>query len=375
MSKWLKTLHAPSFRGIPFSVIEDPEAEIGRRMANHEYAGRDEPYSEDTGRKQKVYKLTFAVYGDDFIKKAHALIDAIDTAGPGLLVHPHHGELQVTAEGRVSYQGRQATFQATFYEAGHNNQPGQTADTAQLITDKSLAAEVAAIKSFETAYDVTGPSFVADQAVADVTESLQSVVAAGQNINTSIAAVINKPGELANQILSSVRSVSSLNKSIANTFQGFKSLSEANASSSDTSVSSTPMQQKMSNNKAATQLLVKQLAATQLAKSVPNMNFQHQAEAEQIGLDAADLIEQASWESDDQAFIALTDLRIAVQQDVQEKTPSLAVLEAVNLPQTMPALVAAYRYTGNASNEAQIINRNNITHPGFVSGRVEVLNV
>ena len=78
MSRWVDSLRSASFRGVAFHVVEAPEIEIGRRTADHEYAGREEPYSEDMGRKQRLYTLEGAVYGNDFIAQANKLQDAFE---------------------------------------------------------------------------------------------------------------------------------------------------------------------------------------------------------------------------------------------------------------------------------------------------------
>ena len=72
-SEWLSKLNPASFRGVPFYLLEEPTAAVGRRRANHEYAGREKPYSEDMGRKQRVYTIVGGVDGNDFIEKADRL--------------------------------------------------------------------------------------------------------------------------------------------------------------------------------------------------------------------------------------------------------------------------------------------------------------
>lgn len=201
MSDWLNKLLPASFRGLQFHLIKSPETEVGRRTADHEYAGRDEPYSEDTGRKQRVYTVPGGVDGADFIQKAHALQDAFETEGPGLLVHPHHGELYVTVSARIRFEGRFASFVLTCKEAGHNDQPVKSIDSRQAITDKAIAAEAVAIQSFNAGFDVKGPAFISTAAVDQIASVLDSISAGVAGSSGEVSGLIRQPLDLAKRCL------------------------------------------------------------------------------------------------------------------------------------------------------------------------------
>ena len=49
---WPQMLNQASFRGVPFAVYGG-DARFGRRLALHEYPGRDKPYIEDMGRSTR----------------------------------------------------------------------------------------------------------------------------------------------------------------------------------------------------------------------------------------------------------------------------------------------------------------------------------
>jgi prophage DNA circulation protein len=73
---------------------------------------------------------------------------------------------------------------------------------------------------------------------------------------------------------------------------------------------------------------------------------------------------------------ALADLRAAVVRDINERAAELARVVSFVPAATVPALVVAYRLYGAADLDAQIVSRNRIAHPGFVTGGValEVLD-
>jgi prophage DNA circulation protein len=82
------------WRGIPFKV-ESQSVTKGRKTAEHEYPFRDGGWVEDMGRRQRVLTFTGHLVGD-FAPLMQALLDAaIELPGPGLLVHPTLGAMNV----------------------------------------------------------------------------------------------------------------------------------------------------------------------------------------------------------------------------------------------------------------------------------------
>ncbi|EPN5373047.1 DNA circularization protein [Escherichia coli] len=74
--------------------------------------------------------------------------------------------------------------------------------------------------------------------------------------------------------------------------------------------------------------------------------------------------------------VQLTQLRLLVVADLEKRGLQLAGSETHRLPETMPAMVALYRYTGNSRNWQRLARRNGISNPLFVPGGVsiEVIN-
>ncbi len=368
MSNWVEKIRSASFRGVTFHVVESPEIEVGRRTADHEYAGREEPYSEDMGRKQRSYTIEGAVYGNDFIAQANRLQDAFEAYGAGLLIHPHYGELYVTCEARIKYEGRYASFSATFKEAGHNDNPGNRIDTGHRITDAAIFTQASAISDFVDKFDLSGPAFITEASLSDFTTAFESI----GGLVGDFTNLIHQPKSLGERLFSSVGSLKSGQSSQISAISSIGSL--VKTLSAEPSLV-TPSQQKIESNKQALQLLVNQAAVTSMATALIDINFTNQAEAKTTSEQVASHIDEVSWTSSDHSFQALTDLRINVQQDMQYRLPKLPDVTLVSLPQTTPALVIAYRHTGTIDTEQQLIERNNILRPGFVSGEVEIINV
>ena len=149
---WRDNLLDASFRGVEFGV-NDTEAPIaGRRLAVHEYPGRDEPFVEDLGRRTKRWEIEAFVVGDEYADARDALIEACDMPGPGELVHPYLGSLQVacTACSLVerTREGRMARFTLSFVEAGENQYPSSGTNTADNTRSRGTDAISAALEQF-----------------------------------------------------------------------------------------------------------------------------------------------------------------------------------------------------------------------------------
>lgn len=101
---WRRRLQPASFRGVPF-FVEDAGGEGGRRWAHFEYPGRDKPFSEDLGRAQRKYAIRGYTLGDDYMGTRDRLLAALETRGPGKLVHPYLGQLNVCLDAYRTREG------------------------------------------------------------------------------------------------------------------------------------------------------------------------------------------------------------------------------------------------------------------------------
>jgi prophage DNA circulation protein len=83
-------LQTASFRGVPFKVIA-AQAKKGRRQAIHEYPYVDGGWPEDMGRALRMYSFSGYLIGDLAPVMQLLLDNAVETKGPGLLIHPTIG--------------------------------------------------------------------------------------------------------------------------------------------------------------------------------------------------------------------------------------------------------------------------------------------
>lgn len=149
-----------SFRGMPFHI--DVGAKVsGRRNVVHEYPKRDDPYTEDMGRRARKFQISAYVIGSFYVLEAEALTTALEIEGPGTLIHPTMGPMQVVCDGYSRTESREeggmARFDIQFVEAGttpfspatSNTQAATSsaADTAGQTAATSANAAVAGLGS------------------------------------------------------------------------------------------------------------------------------------------------------------------------------------------------------------------------------------
>lgn len=124
---WRLELRMAMFRNVPFHV-ESGGQTSGRRIAMHEYPKRDVPYAEDMGKRATTFEITGYLIeydrrlGLDYRRARNQLISALETEGPGTLIHPTLPEMQVMVTGysvsETRERGGYCVFEMRFIEAG-----------------------------------------------------------------------------------------------------------------------------------------------------------------------------------------------------------------------------------------------------------------
>ena len=163
---WKDTLRPASFRGVPFQV-SSAETDDGRRIAVHQFPGREEPFVQDLGRRARVFSLEAFVLGPDYNVGRDLLVAALAAKGPGELSHPYQGSLACYVGGfrfRDSHDhGGLARFDITFQEAG-----------SRLVLARRAGGEGAVDSSADNADTVAGVTFIRETIVIGVPEPVRT---------------------------------------------------------------------------------------------------------------------------------------------------------------------------------------------------------
>lgn len=170
-----------SFAGVPFFIEESQSIDGGRRLVKHEYPLKDEGLTEDLGKKLRSYNVACLVIGDDHIKQAEKLIDALEK-GVGELKHPYFGTVEVCVE---SYKAQYSTshqrvtrFDITFTPAVEKNAPEIALNTAfATLSDYAFALDVIANEFSEIFDKIEGYlSLITDNPIMDMANAILSFV-------------------------------------------------------------------------------------------------------------------------------------------------------------------------------------------------------
>jgi prophage DNA circulation protein len=174
LTNYFTQLQPASFNGVPF-VTRSNSTVVGRRVAEHIYPFRDQPWIEDVGRKARRYNIVGFLIGDDVISQRNAMQDALEYPGPGVLVHPTYGRLTVTALDQCTFEedmthGRVIEMRLVFEESGLQIFPATVVATGNAVATAAANANAAASDDF----------------VSQVTDAVKSgAQAAGQALTTA----------------------------------------------------------------------------------------------------------------------------------------------------------------------------------------------
>lgn len=408
MSSWRDQLQPASFRGVPFEV-ENDSSPAGRKTQTHEFVQRDQPFVEDLGRVTREFKLTAFVGGADCFQKRDALLAALDKPGPGELVHPWLGKLNVTAGEGCEYshdrsEGGLVRFSLVFIEAGEKGFPVGTPNTGRQLVKANAGLVDVAKSKFSQAMDsvnagrakvtalqatLLAPYNAAQahfgeamRAVGGVTGFVDKLVATPAGFIGLFSSLTSSVGGLGSRASSFSGFAASL-QSLLGKSQSAKSLSSSYAYAGD----STTGQVAQAGQRLVRDALLAQIADEAAAvpalpappplPAVPSLDQQVAQPVERAEVPVVDdvltvraAVNEAFWsaalDADHEQFEQLEAVRKAVYRHLTAVAAAGVRLVEVTPRATEPALVLAYRRFGDASRAGEIVTRNRIRHPGFV---------
>lgn len=410
MSNYSDALHPASFRGVPFQ-INGADFGAGRRVQVHEYPQRDMPWVEDLGRATREISLEAFLIGADYIDQVNRLLSALETAGPGTLVHPWLGTMQVclSAPARVRFDSGLgvATVSLSFVESGELSFPTPASSTQAASRLAADGLATAAIEDFSGSFTVVGfQSFVAAAAQGNLAAML-GFVGAGQTaqVLANFASEATSVANLVTQAASFLSNPAMLGQTLLNAFglsgaagavaawSNVVKLLTGTASSNamlprSSSVAATPSRRQINANAAAIYGLGRQLLLAQavgisslVGTEQDSVQFgisqpqgSTQLPQQQVTQDTMLAVRDALLNAldaemgrcGDVAYEALQQASAAVYADLTTRAQSAASLTTWTPPETMPMLAVAYELYADASRDAEIQSRNGIRHPGFV---------
>lgn len=353
---WRTELRPASFRGVSFEMIELGGTE-GRRFVADETPETDAlAPTNDLGRRRPEFRVRAVVVGDDYLDRREALRGALNSFGPGELVHPWRGRLRVQV-GDVSWQHDLAhgvcTFEFSCVESGGEPLsvvapiPAARASSAVDLANEA-AAEAYGTDEGNTKY------FVVEAAIFD------------RHAGTDLEALIDDDGwrlTTAEAFTAALRTLSD-----AQALLQFVRSQPAYAGWSG--VIPAVYDDIADGMRVLTLIRVIEL------ETEATYTTADQAEDVMVRL-AGELDGWMPSVTDTALYTALVDLRATMVDTLAGVAERLPRTRPLTVTEPLPALVLAYDLYGAqrvATREAEIVALNGIGHPGFVSGTLRVLS-
>jgi prophage DNA circulation protein len=398
VANWRDSVKVPaSFRGVPF-VVERNRLDTGRRPVPHEIPFSEDPnFVEDEGKAGRVFDVEGFVVGEGYLDKRDALLTALETKGPGTLVHPFYGTRTVQV-GKVTVdeetdRGGAARFTITFHETlSLPASPTVGAAGASSVLASVSGARSAAVSVFNAANAVISPVRNAvSGALTSISNSLSALSAtvslgpqAAAQLATQLVALKNNaiglaaaPGDQVTAILGVFDTLKDAldTSQVANGWSVFLGVYNSFDPGSRPP-GTTPNNVLAQVNFDATSLLIQRAAVLGAAEAIAAQPF----DSADAAVTARDQIISAIDEINDAASDDTYPMFAQLISDLVKTVPgdALPKLLRVTPPGAVPSLVFAHRvYTANpatfaslADAETDLVTRNRIPNPGFIPGGV-----
>ncbi len=385
LRKWRARLRPASWRGVPF-YVDEASGEVGRRLQMHEYPQRDEPWAEDLGRAQRTWNVTGYVLGPGYMGTRDRLISACEQRGPGTLVHPYLGALQVVCE-RFRYterdeEGGICRFQLSFAEPGTAGMPLARRAAGAAVRAAAGGLVNAAIAAFAgLSFHVAGfPDFVAVSAaqalgqLAAILEGLRGPtlqVPEALDLETRrriLALAILDPESVTPDAIAALvlDAVAAFADSVtpATALDGLDALTFVTFPRPPTTA--TPARAQEAENAACLEALTQQAAAAALPGPVSTIPLAAYEDLVAVRSRVVALCDRVEDLATDAVFAALGEVRAQCIQQLAERGATLKPLQRYVTQVPRPSLTLALRLYQDPSRDQELVARTRAVHPGFL---------
>lgn len=364
INEWKTRLLEASWRGVKFEV-EQWTIPVGRRTFMHEYPQRDDVFVEDSGKVIRTHQITAFVLGDDYDIHRNLLIRALEREGAGELVHPYLGKrkckvgdgcrvTELVAEQRIS------KFELSFVEVGDES-------ALLILTDnvtQASNASAAAVSSASSAY-AAKDALLTDFALAETV--LKGYLDFKDSMGRGLALLFGVGLDLA----SSLTDIDALGPYLVAQHELWRLITAA------THVPTIPPNLRFDEDDGArtlstwvkTEILGR---CVDLVLATPYTNRDDAVFDAQSTMAAIRVAEAET--QDPEVYDRLAGLRITFAQAVLDLGRFLPRLRDLELATVIPAHVLSYSLYDTPYRDTEIVNRNAVENPNFVSGHLRVLS-
>lgn len=405
-----------SYRNVPFET--DQTVDTGGPVGVvHRFPGRGLPHVEQLSKGDDRFSITAHLVGDDFQQRLDDLLEAINTPGPGTLVHWSLGTIRVSFDVEAKYnvtlsnqELRKASITIPFIRVEKDFAPVFRSTTPADVAVKRDSVVSAVAAATEGDFNVTGQNFLSTNATARLNALTADLRRAQGRINATFApiddasAAIDAFGDAVAELIRSPRTMSVHVTGLINSVltQMGAITNEARqlgrrgdvvedsdrinvalsvlASMGDYGDDFEPVDQvtatreQEASNDAALRDMVQASTLSEVITAISAIPLESLTQAEDIRVRTDDrfdaLLDRVV---DDGLDAALRDLRASFYAHLQATAANLSELSEYTPKVSVPALLIAYRLYGDPFRDEEILRRNpSVSHPGIVAGGVPI---
>ncbi len=402
---WADRLLPAKLGGVEF-LAQSCRVQVGRRVTSIDIPQRDDPEHEDMGRRARRYSMTAIIVGEDYDRVRQQLAEVLEKPGPHLFSHPWWEERPVIVEDAGEFEesvehGGMVSVSLSLTEAGKAS--GLTVKVAApaVLAAALAAADAAAAADFvsEFATGLADSYSKAQQALGEVSDKIDSVnnkiaaaltlddslLAAMDEIKDQVVTLINAPAALAAALASLVDSVCNLlglTDGIDEEYPG-----QAAKIATDAALAAAgelgavdvtaqppypggPLHPQTERSTRAIGKAVRTMSLVAVTRQFQTLPLESQAAATEVLAALGGLTEQLLGDkvTSDALTAALTDLRAALQLQLDAEVGDLPTLQTYTPLATAPAIYIAWQAHGDPTRDLEIIARNEVLDPNFVPG-------
>jgi len=403
---WRDTLEPWSFRDIAFSA-DSHSPSGGRRSALHEFPGKNLGWVEDLGRKQKPfsvegYVLATGFNGFDYTVQRDALQKALDADGPGILVHRYLGRKKVivqnfTGPTESAAEGGFARFSITFILEGEKTFPSEIDDFPTLSQAASAACAIASNDVFAEGFSIADTAqFVAENAQEQLDNAVSQLRAVNGIIDTTQAAaadfaddvnalgdelgsLLSTPSQLASSFSSIYGSFSDAARTIRSSIEstgrlldyylGMASFNEFNDDTTPPDPVTANRVQEANNQAQITQFIQSQ-ALSAAVSIASHRTYRTDEDAARVFNQIATQTKKLEREAPDELYIALNNMKSALQKDFESRDLARVTIEKSSGP--LPGLVHTQNQYGSIERYDELVSVNDFPNSFYVPGNSDI---
>lgn len=372
----LPQLRAASFRGVPFKVTGSTFT-TGRSQALFDFPQTDGGGAEeDMGRQRRGWRLVGFVVGKDWRTQRDRLVRACETPGPGRLVHPTFGELDVV----IPVNGcevieevtelEQAAFRLTFLEHGALLFPTSIPSGTSFVETARSSLSASVSSDFASKFDAGIGGVVQTEAVASATSAVEGVRDSALSPLADLenaAEILEATADILNGVLDLILVPLEFSAALSSVFDRMEGLGAFDQFMEDAGSptilygeGTTDTARRINDNGRSIRDLVTRQGLGRAAEVAASLEFDSFDEAVSVRDSIASAISaEANIDgTSGTTYQALIDVRTRLAVQITERAADLATLRTFTPPRPLPSFLIAHETHGDASRSREIEKRN-----------------